>query len=254
MANRAYLYSLTNRPTAYTDRPEAISGLSEWPYDIPFSYRLLMSGDPQLCASLIAPGLEDDEPDHPTQLMAISSVFELGYQRWVKWAHIVRHLVHMPVVAQPERKGLWSRLFRPAPAATASAAPAQGLLRGLDETLDFLDQHRHPYLLLETVELDLMSTSDEQALRAEVEAELARCRQAGQALDALPDDVDAAANRLREATTQKLAAPLDAFYGLRLDDDYDNLRDRKTERPLGLEWSDVLYFHLANQAEFKPEP
>ena len=64
MANRSYLYSLSNRPTHYTDRPETICGLSEWPYAVPFMYRLLMSGDPQLCASLIADGLEDDEPEH----------------------------------------------------------------------------------------------------------------------------------------------------------------------------------------------
>jgi hypothetical protein len=45
MANRAYLYSLSNRPTSYTDRPETITGLSEWPYAIPFTYRVLLSGD-----------------------------------------------------------------------------------------------------------------------------------------------------------------------------------------------------------------
>ena len=70
MANRSYLYSLSNRPTSYADRPETISGLSEWPYDVPFIYRLLMSGDPQLCASLVSDGLDDDEPGSRTRLYA----------------------------------------------------------------------------------------------------------------------------------------------------------------------------------------
>ena len=53
MANRSYLYSLSNRPASYADRPETICGLSEWPYAVPFSYRLLMSGDPQGVADAV---------------------------------------------------------------------------------------------------------------------------------------------------------------------------------------------------------
>ncbi|WYX18057.1 hypothetical protein WJ973_17375 [Achromobacter xylosoxidans] len=93
MANRSYLYSLSNRPASYADRPETICGLSEWPYAVPFSYRLLMSGDPQLCASLIADGLEDDEPHRRTRLYAISSRFEPGLARIKRFAEIVRAAV-----------------------------------------------------------------------------------------------------------------------------------------------------------------
>lgn len=57
MANRCYLYSLSNRPTSYSDGPESISGQSEWSYVVPFSHRALMSGDPQLCSSLVDGGL-----------------------------------------------------------------------------------------------------------------------------------------------------------------------------------------------------
>jgi hypothetical protein len=35
MSNRVYLYRLSNRPTAYADRPETISGPAEWSYDVP---------------------------------------------------------------------------------------------------------------------------------------------------------------------------------------------------------------------------
>ena len=92
MANRSYLYSLSNRP-AYADRPETIVGLSEWPYDVPFIYRLLMSGDPQPCASLVSDGMEDEEPGSKTRLYAISSVFEPGYARMRRFADIVRAAV-----------------------------------------------------------------------------------------------------------------------------------------------------------------
>ncbi len=41
------------------------------------------------------------------------------------------------------------------------------------------------------------------------------------------------------------------LHGLRLDDDFDNTRDDKTERPLGLAmWTETLYFALRNRAEF----
>lgn len=52
---------------------------------------------------------------------------------------------------------------------------------------------------------------------------------------------------------QKCAAPLDAFFGLRLDDDCDSTRTRATEHPLGLQWSEVLYFELWNRAEFEAQ-
>jgi hypothetical protein len=260
MANRAYLYSLSNRPATYADRPESISGLSEWAYGIPFSYRLLISGEPQLCASLISDGLANDEdenePGSKVRLYAISSLFEPGFNRLEKFFAIVRHLIQTPL-AKPVKPpplpstGLLGRLFgRSQP--SVSAPPANQpqithLLKNLDESLAFLRAHRNQYLLLETVELDIMSESKEDALRACVEAELARCQQAGAALDALPADLTAAAARLREAVAQ----PLDAFHGLRLDDDCDNLRNSKTEYPLGLFWNEVLYFTLANKAEFK---
>ena len=57
MVNRAYLYSLDNRPVSYFDRPERASGLSEWPGAVPISYRILASGNTQICSSLIANGL-----------------------------------------------------------------------------------------------------------------------------------------------------------------------------------------------------
>ncbi|QOF79353.1 hypothetical protein [Variovorax sp. 38R] len=266
MANRSYLYSLSNRPTSYADRPETISGVSEWNYDVPFMYRLLMSGDPQLCASLISDGLDDDEADEKVKLYAISSRFEPGFVRVKRFIDIVRFLAaQAPAVtpaatvsaaAAPQATSLVGRLkgwLSPA-AAPATAKPTTGsaqLLTWLDDTLAFLEAHRDTHLLLETVELDTMSESEEAPLRACVEQELARCQQAGAALDALPQDIEAAAQLLREAGATQQAAPLDAFFGLRFDDDCDSTRSRATEYPLGLQWSEVLYFGLFNRAEFE---
>lgn len=225
MANRSYLYSISNRPESYQDRPETISGLSEWPYAIPFSFRVLMSGDPRLCASLIADGLEDDEPGKPTRLHAISGEFDAGHARLTKFLT----------------------------AARAAGATATELCAAIDTTLAFLDTHRDRYVLLETVELDLMMESGEDALRAAAESALADCRDAGAAVDALPDDVTAAGAVLANAAGRAaVGSPLHAFHGLRLDDRFDDTRGGGTTEPLGLSWwTDVLYFALWNRAEFE---
>jgi hypothetical protein len=251
----------------WTDRPESISGLSEWPYAVPFSYRLLMSGEPQLCASLVFTGFESEESDdleNRTRMYAISSVFAPGFERLERFFAIVRHLAQTtliePVVPMPSpQAGLFgwlrdrSRIQTISPSAQTIRPQVANLLQNLDESLTFLRAHRNQYLLLETVELDMMSATGKEDYRALVEAELARCQQAGVALDALPEDVDAAAARLQEATAQRLAEPLDAFYGLRLDDYCDHTRDGKTDYPLGLYWDEVLYFRLHNKAEFTAE-
>jgi hypothetical protein len=217
MANRSYLYSLSNRPTSYSDRPGTISGLSEWNYAVPFSYRMLMSGGPQLCSSLVSDGFNDDPPDRKTRLYAISSDFELGYARLKKFFAIVRTLV-------------------------GDGAP--DLVHAIEETQIFLEAHWNRYLLLETIELDIVSAETEQGLRACIERELTACLRAGTAIEALPADSREAGAWLKAAAQQKSEAPLDAFYGLVLDDHFDSTRDDETWYPLGLLWSDVLYFEL----------
>ena len=141
---------------------------------------------------------------------------------------------------------------RPGAGSGPPAAPASDqLLAALDETLAFLDAHRDSHLLLETIELDIMSHAGEAELKACVDAEIVRCRHAGAALDALPANVDEAARALRTAVAGQAAEPLDAFHGLRLDNDFDSTRTGATERPMGLYWSDVLYFELFNRSQFE---
>ena len=263
LANRSYLYSLGNRPVAYADRPETISGLSEWPYDVPFMFRLLMSGDPQLCASLVSDGFDSDEPGSKTRLHAISSSFDPGFERVRRFIDIVRPLLlaapqtdpQPAAEAQPQSLlGRFKELISPGRKAPAPAAPPSAPVQlpiWLDETIAFLEAHRDRYLLLETVELDTMSEETEDALRTCVEQEIARCFHAGTALDALPADTAEAGRLLKKAIAQKCPAPLDAFFGLRLDDDCDSTRNGATKHPLGLQWSEVLYFDLWNRAEFE---
>ena len=54
MANRSYLYS-TNLPSdaAPDQGNRRITGISEWNYDIPLVYKILLSGNPRTCRSLI---------------------------------------------------------------------------------------------------------------------------------------------------------------------------------------------------------
>lgn len=223
MANRSYLYSLSNRPTSYADRPETISGLSEWAYAVPFSYRVLMSGDPQLCSSLVSDGFEDEPPHKKSKLHAISGDFDQGFSRLEVLFSIVRPI--------------------------AGASP--DLIAGLDATLEFLEAHRDRNLLLETIELDCMDEEEEAGLRACVEKEIANCVRAGAAVDALATNLSDAGERLKAATQRKGPPPLDALHGLRLDDDFDNCRNNKTKYPLGLVWYEVLFFELWNREQFE---
>lgn len=263
MANRSYLYSLSNRPSFYADRPETISGLSEWPYAVPFMYRLLMSGDPHLCASLVDDGFASDESDEKPRLYAISSEFDTGFQRVKRFAEIVRAAVHLTAggpqpAATPQSPSFVSRLkqvFAPGRDTSVDAEPApppeiDDLLAGLDETITFLEAHRDAYLLLETFELDTMSESEEAPLKARIEQEMARCVQAGAAVDALPADIGQAGRQLVLATRQPGTPPLDAFFGLRLDNEFDSTRTGETEYPLGLQWFEMLCLELSNRSEF----
>jgi hypothetical protein len=52
MANRSYLYSIDAVPYCDSNRRHVI-GLSEWNFDIPLAYKLLVSKNPCVCRSMI---------------------------------------------------------------------------------------------------------------------------------------------------------------------------------------------------------
>ncbi len=64
MANRSYLYSCNIIPGLLTTRTLFRKGIGEYNYDVPLIYKVLMSGQPQTCYSLIW-----DDPD-PIALVA----------------------------------------------------------------------------------------------------------------------------------------------------------------------------------------
>jgi nucleoid DNA-binding protein len=70
MANRSYLYSIDDLPSA--DRTSRnVIGLSEWASTIPLVNKLMVSGNPQLCRSMI---WKNDQP------IAIVGNYDLGLQ------------------------------------------------------------------------------------------------------------------------------------------------------------------------------
>lgn len=223
MANRSYLYSLSNQPESYADRPKAITGLSEWPWDIPLVYQILLSGEPRLCASLIAEGLNDDEPGNPTPLYALTGRFDSGFTRMKRFAEIV---------------------------ATIAPPKSRELRRAINEALEFLSAHRNEYFLLETLELDIMEGSDSAALRQLPEKHLADVRAAAEAVDALRPWNFITVRKLRRGA-RGLRGKFAHFNGVSLGDDFDN---PNTGKDLGMGyWSEVLFFDLWNRERFEAD-
>ena len=123
MANRSYLYSVDFIPESNLDRSgKKIIGISEWNYDIPIIYKVLLAGQPQVCNSLIW----DDPPG-----IALVGNYNQG-------------LIKL-------------RQFFSKITLTASTE-AQALI---DETLAFLERHEHKnkYFLLECAEIFDMDTA-----------------------------------------------------------------------------------------------
>ncbi|MBQ1762738.1 MAG: hypothetical protein IIZ92_07545 [Aquincola sp.] len=59
MANRSYLYASDVIPGQPDAEGGKLVGLSEWRYDIPLVFKLLASGRPRLCPSLVWSGYDD---------------------------------------------------------------------------------------------------------------------------------------------------------------------------------------------------
>lgn len=215
VVNRAYLYSLDNRPVSYFDRPERASGLSEWPDTVPISYRILASGNTQICSSLIANGLEG-APD--VKVYAINGEYDVGFARFLRFIDVIRFV------------------------SGSSHFEAPKLLDETISTRSFLDLHMNKYVQLETVELDILSGGDEAMMKEMVEAEASMCTWIGESIDALPSDTNEAAAVVYESSV-KGAGP---FAGLRFDDKYDAGRS-----PLGFRWSETLNFDMPTRAAFE---
>lgn len=251
MANRYYLYSVSKRPLSFQDRPDQINSVSEWAYLVPFTFRVLMSGKPELVASLLYENLEEyddaelseefesdleldsdldfeptDENEYEVglnnKLYAISSVCEIGIQRLEKINRILKFL-ELPIAGE--------------------------LSDRLTAMLEFISEKKLNFFQLETIEVDIMSESDYQPLRECVEQEMKKCIEVGLAIDCLANEDQTAAAQFLDAINSKSDSRFNAFFGLRLDQNYDNQIEFLTEMPFGLEYAEHLYFNILNKSD-----
>lgn len=92
MANRSYLYATNIVPGT---NPEGlslrVSGISEWAYDIPLVYKLLLSGNPQTCSSVIW----DIEGD-----CALIGEYEQGVEKLKQFLQQINHPVAAPLIKE----------------------------------------------------------------------------------------------------------------------------------------------------------
>lgn len=218
MANRSYLYSLTNQPSSFEDPPERITGLTEANYSVPFISALLVSTNPSVTASLFAPVLTHDDGTEMTKLPALSAPMGPGVARLERFLAALR----------------------------AAAPENEQLHREADSALEFLAEHRHQYLQLETIELAMMSVESQDDLDELIAEHRGEAVAAGEAVDALPDGVEEAGRVLRDAL-ESGEGVFSVFRGLPLDNGWG-----PDDQLLGLShWSTNLYWSIKGTAELK---
>lgn len=220
MANRSYLYSISNQPSSYYDRPDIANGLSEWSYAIPMTYRILMSGNPKLCESLLYHGYDHEEEREKTPFYALTSDFDIGFARLKKFFTSIEPLF---------------------------LENGYDASKEIKEALEFLEQHKQPFLLLETIELDMMLTEGADNLRQAVEDEIQRCLLVGRGIDAIPDDKETAIEVIKWAASD----PENLFSAINFNSECDYV---DAGYPMGLSyWESSLYYRILNKKEFEEE-
>ncbi len=91
VANRSYLYAADRRPRRPQDVPDRVVGLTEWAFDVPIVQRLLLSGDPSVCPSMIF-GLDAE--------IAIVGDFDAGVSALRAFVARIRHPDAAPLIAE----------------------------------------------------------------------------------------------------------------------------------------------------------
>lgn len=159
MANRSYLFATDKIPANYEDRPETITGLSEWPYDIPIAYLLLVSQDTRVCASLSF--LSEEEDNEP---LALAGTAAGGTARLKRLLELL--------------------------AGSRAGAADGNFLAARKAAMAFIAAHAQPFLYLETAEIDAMSGDP---FAKSIAANIAAVRRFASLVDQLtPETIDAA--------------------------------------------------------------
>jgi hypothetical protein len=157
MANRSYLFAVDHVPERSEDRPGRIAGLSEWPYDIPLAYQLLVSDNTRICASLGFSGTEDaDEAGQPQHVYAIAGDWAGGLTRLLRFLDLLAH--------------------------SDAGRAHETFSTTVAETKAFLTRHAAPFAFLETAEIDCMSEAD---FRVAIERNVASVRRYAELVDSL---------------------------------------------------------------------
>lgn len=158
MANRSYLFAASQVPETFFDRPEFIWGLSEWAYDLPLAYQLLVSDNTRACASLSFKPMDAANPP-----LAIAGSAAGGLARLTKLLDLLAR----------------------SPAGEAHAE----FMAACSETKRFLDENTDNYFYLETAELDCMGT---EVLHEAIDGHLASIRHFAALVDQLtPGNIEA---------------------------------------------------------------
>lgn len=239
MANRSYLYASNFNPDADRESPH-LEGVSEWSYALPLSYEILVSGDPQICRSIISNGVEVNDDGDTSPVYAVYSESETGKRRLLKLLEILKFSA-----SQERKPSTFRRLVSPFGFPFKGGPVSPLLLEAIEKTQEFMNSVSHPFFLLETIELDVMSTGDPKELRKMVDTWKQRSVSIGAEIDALPSDAEQALGVLAISNKDD-SHNGNALMNLRIDDHFD--KPRPGENYLGLSyWSDVLAI------DFSPE-
>jgi len=219
MANRSYLYSLDfDRTKGKREKGEKIFGLSEYPYSIPLSYKILVSQDAKNSHSIIW------DYEHP---IAIQGNFEKGRQKLVDF---LSKLSNENIFDKGE------------------------LERQVSETKKFLDEHKLENIILECGEIYEMGNEKlEEQNRKLFEEEILKIDEKLE--EAIADFKQEKINILNlRSEIIELSKPRSFFQKLfssdktaeiqKLEEKVKN-KEQEMWNALGINfWSEILYFHF----------
>ncbi len=204
--NLCNLYTVDSLPNDDCELPSIINCISSWSNFVPFTFRVLVSGNSALCASLISEGFEPiANSEAPCDTYAICGNFEIGYQRLNKFHKVVQKIC--------EGSNL-------------------NIAEQLQQFLNYLLNYQEKFFLLDTAEVDFAFPNFN--FKSSVLAQLEKCKAVGLAIEMLSTNVDEATVQLKLASSIKQQGIFEVFYGLQLNEYYDSSADEKTSYPLEL--------------------
>ena len=222
MANRSYLYALDfDRTKGTREKGEKIFGLSEYPYSIPLSYKILVSQDSKNSYSI------NWDYEHP---IAIQGNFEKGKQKLVEF------------LSKLENENIFDK---------------SELEKQISETKEFLNEHKLANIILECGEIYEMGNEElEEQNRKLLEEEILKIDEKLE--EVIADFKQEKMNILNlRSEIIKLSKPRSFFQKLfssdktseiqKLEETVKN-KEQEMWNTLGINyWSDVLYFHFDNE-------